>query len=108
MSTNGLNGASKSDNLSYGAQVPSPEKFIALGSIEKDASGTTVAIPEYIPRPPVFASLLEERADRKRKVAAGFRVFAKMGWGFGNNGHISARDPIRTDCFWMNPCWFFA
>ncbi len=104
MSPNGVNGTSAKDNLSYGAQTPSPETFISCGSIEKDASGTIIAIPEYIPRPPVLASLLEERAERKRKVAAGFRVFAKMGWGFGNNGHISAKDPIRTDCFWMNPC----
>ena len=42
-----------------------------------------------------------ERAWRKREVALGYRLFAAQRWGDLGDGHISARDPERTDCFWM-------
>ena len=41
------------------------------------------------------------RAQRKRETALGYRLFAAMRWGDTGDGHISARDPERTDCFWM-------
>src|SRR4051794_7922219 len=36
-------------------------------------------------------------------MAAAFRLFDKMGFGEGVAGHLTARDPERTDCFWVNP-----
>ena len=42
-----------------------------------------------------------QRQERKRQVALGYRVFAALGWGDLGDGHISARDPERTDCFWL-------
>lgn len=42
-----------------------------------------------------------ERDERKRQVALGYRIFAAFGWGDTGDGHISARDPERTDCFWL-------
>jgi ribulose-5-phosphate 4-epimerase/fuculose-1-phosphate aldolase len=41
------------------------------------------------------------RTDRKRQVALGYRILAAMRWGDLGDGHISARDPERTDCFWL-------
>ena len=41
------------------------------------------------------------RDERKRQAALGYRVFAALGWGDLGDGHISARDPERTDCFWL-------
>ena len=41
------------------------------------------------------------REERKRQVALGYRVFAALGWGDLGDGHISARDPERADCFWL-------
>ena len=41
------------------------------------------------------------RDARKREVASGYRVFAALGWGDTGDGHISARDPERQDCFWL-------
>ncbi len=41
------------------------------------------------------------RAKRKREVALGYRLFAAQRWGDLGDGHISARDPERTDCFWL-------
>ncbi|MGH0033151.1 MAG: class II aldolase/adducin family protein, partial [Myxococcota bacterium] len=46
-------------------------------------------------------SAAEERAKRKQQVALGYRVLAAMRWGDLGDGHISARDPERTDCFWL-------
>ncbi len=43
----------------------------------------------------------EIRAQRKRQVALGYRIFAAQRWGDLGDGHISARDPERTDCFWL-------
>ena len=43
----------------------------------------------------------EIRARRKRDVALGYRIFAAQRWGDLGDGHISARDPERTDCFWL-------
>ena len=43
----------------------------------------------------------EIRTARKREVALGYRLLAAQGWGDLGDGHISARDPERQDCFWM-------
>lgn len=42
-----------------------------------------------------------ERLQRKREAALGYRVMASWGWGADGSGHITARDPERTDCFWL-------
>lgn len=53
--------------------------------------------------PPTFASVSDERVDRKQKLAATFRLFGKFGFDEGVAGHVTVRDPERTDCFWVNP-----
>ena len=55
------------------------------------------------PAMPVFATLAEERMHRKQRLASAFRLFAKFGFSEGVAGHITARDPERTDHFWVNP-----
>jgi ribulose-5-phosphate 4-epimerase/fuculose-1-phosphate aldolase len=50
---------------------------------------------------PSSASADAVRAERKRDVALGYRLFAARGWGDLGDGHISARDPERPDCFWL-------
>lgn len=52
---------------------------------------------------PTFNSVEEERLHRKQRLAAGFRLFSKCGFDEGVAGHITARDPEHTDCFWVNP-----
>ena len=46
-------------------------------------------------------SMDDIRAARKRDVALGYRLFAANNWGDLGDGHISARDPEHTDCFWL-------
>lgn len=52
---------------------------------------------------PTFESVEEERLHRKQRLAGSFRLFSKFGFDEGVAGHITARDPERTDCFWVNP-----
>src|SRR6266536_2802710 len=58
---------------------------------------------DRVPRPPVFATLAEERRHRKERLAASFRLFSGYGFDEGGAGHITARDPERLDHFWVNP-----
>lgn len=61
-------------------------------------------MPELLrPDPPTFDSLEEERAHRKARLAAAFRLFSRFGYDQGLAGHITARDPELTDHFWVNP-----
>ncbi|CAH0040391.1 unnamed protein product [Clonostachys solani] len=52
---------------------------------------------------PTFTDKYEERTWAKQQMAGAFRIFAKLGWADGASGHISLRDPVRPDCFWLNP-----
>ena len=52
---------------------------------------------------PKFSSPDEERAHRKQRLAAAFRVFGHFGFDEGAAGHITARDPELLDHFWVNP-----
>ncbi|MFP5255610.1 MAG: class II aldolase/adducin family protein [Acidimicrobiia bacterium] len=54
-------------------------------------------------RLPTFTSKDDERTHLKQRMAAAFRLFDKMGFGEGVAGHLTARDPERADCFWVNP-----
>ncbi|KAL4940184.1 hypothetical protein BDV06DRAFT_213712 [Aspergillus oleicola] len=36
-------------------------------------------------------------------MAGAFRIFAKLGFADGASGHISLRDPVDPETFWINP-----
>ena len=50
---------------------------------------------------PEFDDPAEERIHRKRRLALAYRIFGAFGWGALGDGHTSARDPERTDAFWL-------
>ncbi|KAJ6102186.1 hypothetical protein N7486_004613 [Penicillium sp. IBT 16267x] len=54
----------------------------------------------HIPRP---ATKEAERIWLLEQMAAAFRIFAKLGFADGSSGHISLRDPIEPETFWLNP-----
>jgi ribulose-5-phosphate 4-epimerase/fuculose-1-phosphate aldolase len=58
---------------------------------------------KWFPMAPTFDNLEDERQHRKERLAAGFRLFAKFGFEEGVAGHITARDPIEPNTFWVNP-----
>ena len=53
--------------------------------------------------PETFDDPEQERIHRKAKLAGALRIFGRMGFGEGVAGHITVRDPIMTDHFWVNP-----
>lgn len=44
-----------------------------------------------------------ERLKRKQRLAAALRIFGRFGFDEGVAGHITVRDPERSDQFWVNP-----
>jgi ribulose-5-phosphate 4-epimerase/fuculose-1-phosphate aldolase len=52
---------------------------------------------------PEFATVAEERLNRKQRLAAALRIFGRLGFDEGVAGHITARDPEHADRFWVNP-----
>ena len=64
---------------------------------------TTMTVPENLSYLPKFDSVEAERADRKQRLAAAFRIFGKFGFDEGVAGHITVRDPEFPDRFWLNP-----
>ncbi len=53
--------------------------------------------------PQTFATVAEERLERKQKLAGALRIFGRLGFGEGVAGHITVRDPEFPECFWVNP-----
>jgi len=70
-----------------------------------------VQVDDYDPKmyrgkllqPPVFPTKLEEREYLKFRLAQALRIFGNRGYDEGVAGHITVRDPVRPDCFWVNP-----
>ncbi|KAL2868360.1 class II aldolase/adducin domain protein [Aspergillus lucknowensis] len=52
---------------------------------------------------PTFTDSYAERQWIKEHMAAAFRYFGREGFNEGISGHISVRDPVLKDHFWMNP-----
>ena len=53
--------------------------------------------------PPTFDTVEAERRHRKERLAGALRIFGRLGFSEGLAGHITARDPERTDHFWVTP-----
>lgn len=43
----------------------------------------------------------EIRSNRQHDIVTAYQLFVKLGWGDLGDGHVSARDPERQDCFWL-------
>lgn len=50
-----------------------------------------------------FEDVDAERLKRKQRLAAALRIFGRFGFDEGVAGHITVRDPQRSDHFWVNP-----
>ena len=44
-----------------------------------------------------------EQLHRKQRLAAALRIFGKFGFDEGVAGHITVRDPLDSETFWVNP-----
>ncbi|KAF2269956.1 arad-like aldolase/epimerase [Lojkania enalia] len=70
-----------------------------VAAMGRTISGKALKIRKY----PAFERLEDERLYRKQHLAAAYRIFSARGFDEGVAGHISVRDPILTDHFWLNP-----
>ncbi|CAG9186857.1 class II aldolase/adducin family protein [Cupriavidus pampae] len=71
-----------------------------------DIANINLQIPTPIggplPTPAIHDSFESERRDRKLRLVAAFRMFARFGLAEGIAGHITVRDPEFSDRFWVN------
>jgi len=64
-------------------------------------AGQDVGYPNFAQ--PDFNNKYEERDYIKGRLAAAYRVFGHFGLNEGAAGHITVRDPIEPETFWVNP-----
>jgi len=77
--------------------APAPSHHSGL--IEANSKMSKKAFPS----PPTFKTKLEEREYLKHRLAQAFRIFGHYGYDEGVAGHITVRDPVDPDTFWVNP-----
>ena len=71
-------------------------KAMCVGARTSDGRSAVPTIPE-------FKTKEEAQLYSKQHMACAFRIFAAQGFDEGVAGHMSLRDPIRSDHFWINP-----
>lgn len=89
------NGASLDERSAVFSKKGTDLKSMAVGAQKNGRS--------LVPTIPQFKTKEEEQRYCKQHLAAAFRVFADRGYDEGVAGHMSLRDPIRSDHFWINP-----
>ncbi len=82
--------------------APTPLQATDASGAAAEQGGQAVEL-QQIPSPPVFNNKFEEREYLKGRLALAFRLFGKFGFDEGVAGHITLRDPVRPDHFWVNP-----
>jgi len=84
--------------------APHAESPTSTGPVEPDVNAIKGMTQKMkFPAPPKFDDPLEERDYLKGRLAAAFRIFGKYGFDEGVAGHITVRDPVEADTFWVNP-----
>ncbi|KAF4871861.1 Meiotically up-regulated gene 14 protein [Colletotrichum siamense] len=68
-----------------------------------DGSGSTIGRSALIAGIPKFTDPYQERKWVLERMAGAFRVVARKGYLEGTAGHISVRDPVDPNTFWINP-----
>lgn len=103
----------------YTIFVRSKRRVVLSGSETEEQAKAAESMQVALPRLPSFKSIHEQRLDMKRKLVAGFRIFAKYGWDegkllrilanawivnqkhtIGTAGHMTFRDPEYPDLYW--------
>ncbi|KAF7538151.1 hypothetical protein G7054_g3156 [Neopestalotiopsis clavispora] len=72
------------------AQVKAGKDAVATGGYE-------------FPGIPEILDPVQKRQWQLEHMAGAFRVFARKGFTEGTSGHISVRDPVDSNTFWINP-----
>jgi ribulose-5-phosphate 4-epimerase/fuculose-1-phosphate aldolase len=99
--TNGF-GFDKPDAQPLAEEGTTPSRYKAE-SEETETEFSNVIQFSKLPSPPRFTDKYEERAYLKGRLVLAFRLFGKYGFDEGVAGHITLRDPVSPDHFWVNP-----
>ncbi|KAF5598648.1 class II Aldolase Adducin domain-containing protein [Fusarium pseudocircinatum] len=85
--------------------VPSTQALVQpAAGIESQKPQDAFATGGYsFPGIPHFDDPYKKRQWQLEHMAAAFRVFARKGYSEGTAGHISVRDPVDRNTFWINP-----
>ncbi len=81
------------------SEVHTVDQDLTAAAVTASPTGRALQMP----LPPTFSSIDDERAHRKVRLAAAFRMFSKSGLDEGVAGHITVRDPEHRETFWVNP-----
>lgn len=76
---------------------------IRLQQADESVLNWGISTTEPLHHIPTFTDKHKEREWAKQHMAAAFRTFARLGWADGASGHISLRDPVNPEHFWINP-----
>ncbi|KAH7015856.1 L-fuculose-phosphate aldolase [Ilyonectria destructans] len=68
-----------------------------------NGEGATIGRGAPLQGIPTFSDPYQERKWVLERMAGAFRVIARKGYLEGSAGHISVRDPVDPDTFWINP-----
>lgn len=82
-------------------EAPSRQSGVKdVSSHEHETAGIS---KQALRKPRVFEDKYEEREYLKGRLAGSFRLFAKYGFDDGVAGHVTLRDPVDPNTFWVNP-----
>ncbi|KAI9016147.1 class II aldolase/adducin family protein [Hyaloraphidium curvatum] len=93
----------------HGGHLPeAARKKANPGYVSRSATDQATLLKEQLQYPwdepaRFFPTVEDKRLHIKQRLAAGLRVLGHAGMDVGVAGHMSARDPEFTDCFWINP-----
>lgn len=90
--------------------TPTAEKQIPLATSKTGGNGTSdkysrtagMDVGFQSPSKMEFKNKYEEREYIKGRLAAAYRIFGHFGLNEGIAGHITVRDPIEPDTFWVS------
>ncbi|KAG7045083.1 L-fuculose-phosphate aldolase [Colletotrichum scovillei] len=90
-------------NTKMQALRPRVEDTFMDGLSTIDGTGATIGRSAPIKGIPKFPDPYQERKWMLERMAGAFRVIARKGYVEGTAGHISIRDPVDPETFWINP-----
>ncbi|KAK3635422.1 hypothetical protein LTR56_014706 [Elasticomyces elasticus] len=96
MATETLTSSASTHTISLQASEPAENNVLNWNVADSAKPSSLHKIPE-------FTDKYAERQWAKEHMAAAFRTFARLGWADGASGHISLRDPVDPELFWINP-----
>lgn len=77
---------------------------LATPPVAEKSGVTALSTGGYeFPGIPNITDPYKKRQWQLEHMAGAFRVFARKGFTEGTSGHISVRDPVDPNTFWINP-----